>query len=249
LPVGELEEILKLGPTRIEYPGYQPHTDNGLKCLRMIHSYKAEPKPSNRNVTLQQVTPEYIKSLDLAEALAFRDILYHPRWLDEQCANNNSTVKFFRRGSFNLLSLGDVQSHNVSAYLRRCEYLKRETDVMILAHHGADNGFTNKPFLARIKPRLAICSADYDNSYDHPCEEIRNLLHEHDIPLMTTKTGDIILQSIGEHTGRFRAINLKSNSKAVSSQLVFYSKKSELLSNNADTIRQLYAPKRPYPAR
>lgn len=86
------------------------------------------------------------KSLDLAEALAFRDTLYHPRWLDEQCANNNSTVKFFRRGSFNLLSLGDVECQNVSAYLRRCEHLKRETDLMILAHHGADNGFTNKPF-------------------------------------------------------------------------------------------------------
>ena len=43
--------------------------------------------------------------------------------------------------------------------------LQMETDVMILAHHGADNGFTNKPFLANLKPSLAICSADYCNQY------------------------------------------------------------------------------------
>jgi competence protein ComEC len=42
---------------------------------------------------------------------------------------------------------------------------------MILAHHGADNGFTTKSFLAHIDPALAICSSDYDN----PREEIREL--------------------------------------------------------------------------
>jgi competence protein ComEC len=44
---------------------------------------------------------------------------------------------------------------------------------MILAHHGADNGFTTKSFLAHIDPALAICSSDYDNQYAPPCEEIR----------------------------------------------------------------------------
>ena len=122
--------------------------------------------------------------------------------------NNNSTVKFFRRGSFNVLSLGDVESADISARLRRDKYLSRETDVMILAHHGADNGFTNKSFLERIEPRLAICSSDFDNQHDHPRDEVRGLLYEQGIRLMTTKTGDIIVESIGDHTGPFRATNL-----------------------------------------
>jgi hypothetical protein len=44
-------------------------------------------------------------------------VVYHPRWIDPYCPNNNSTVKLFREGSFNLLSLGDVESHNISAQL------------------------------------------------------------------------------------------------------------------------------------
>jgi competence protein ComEC len=200
-------------------------------------------------VILQHITPEYINGLELAEELAFKDIYYHPRQIDKDCANNNSTVKLFRGGSFNVLSLGDVESHFISAGLRRDRYLKRETDVMILAHHGADNGFTNKPLLENLSPQLAICTADYDNAYDHPREEIRELLHKHDVPLMTTKTGDVIIRSIGDNTGLFRAINLKANSTEVSSQQEFYSKKAKLLSYNGDTIRQLYAPRPPHPRR
>ncbi len=111
---------------------------------------------------------------------------------------------------------------------------------MILAHHGADNGFTNKKFLERVEPKLAICSSNYANQYDHPTDEIRNLLHEQPIRLMTTKTGDIIVTSIGNHDGQCRAINLKAGSTEVSSTYDFKSKQATLLSYNADTIRQLY---------
>jgi hypothetical protein len=37
-----------------------------------------------------------------------------------------------------------------------------------------DNGFTIKKFLACLEPSLAICSADYDDQYDHPRDEIRD---------------------------------------------------------------------------
>src|SRR6185312_3113483 len=154
----------------------------------------------------------------------FRNVFYNPRWIDQNCANNNSTVELFRVGSFNVLSLGDVESHDISSRLRRDKYLGREVDVMILAHHGADNGFTNKRFLEHIEPQLAICSADYANQYDHPTQDIRDLLFEQKIRLMTTKTGDIIVKSIGDHTGQFRANNLRAGSTEVSSQYDFTSK-------------------------
>jgi competence protein ComEC len=241
----ELPVLLEtVRPARIECPGYDPSSDNGNDCRRIIRAYKEETRNSNRQVELIYTTPEYIRSLDIAEALAFRDVLYHPRWLDLECPNNNSTVKLFRKGSFNLLSLGDVESHNLSAQLRRDKYLGREVDVMILAHHGADNGFTNKRLLNHIEPQLAICSSNYDNQYEHPIEGIKKLLHEQDIRLMTTKTGDVIVKSIGDHDGQFRAINFRANSTEISSQYDFKSKKATLLSYNPDTIRQLYS-KRP----
>jgi competence protein ComEC len=139
-----------------------------------------------------------------------------------------------------------VESADISAGLRRDKYLSRETDVMILAHHGADNGFTNKSFLERIEPSLAICSSDFDNQHDHPRDEVRKLLHEQGIRLMTTKTGDIIVKSIGDHTGVFRAINLQANSTEISSQCDFEAKKKRLLSYNADTRRQMYTPRPAY---
>jgi competence protein ComEC len=156
-------------------------------------------------------------------------------------------VQLFRGGSFNVLSLGDVENQNVSAYLRRLRTLQRETDVMILSHHGADNGFTNKPFLNHINPSLAICSSNYDNQFDHPREEIRQLLHEHGTRLMTTKTGDVIVMSIGDHTGLYRAVNLKADSTEVSSTCDFCSKKARLLQNNEDTLRQVYGRRPSYP--
>ena len=229
-----------LEPLTIECPGYEPTTDNGKESRKIIRAYQAAKQNSRRPAAVKFITPEYITGLIVADRLAFRDVLYNPRWIDPDCSNNNSTVQLFRKGSFNLPSLGDVESQNISAQLRRCKYLRREVDVMILAHHGADNGFTNKRFLEHIEPQLAICSSNYDNQYNHPTEEICNLLYQQGIRLMTTKTGDVIVVSIDDRTGMFRAVNFKANSTEVSSQQDFRSKKAKLLSYNADTIRQLY---------
>jgi competence protein ComEC len=239
----ELPVLLRtVQPVRIECPGYEPSSDSGQDCHRMIQKYEAQKRNSNRAAEIQYITPDYIAGLQVAERLAFRNVFYNPRWIDQNCPNNNSTVKFFREGSFNLLSLGDVESPDISARLRRDKYLGREVDVMILAHHGADNGFTNKRFLEHIEPQLAICSSNYDNQYEHPSEDIRELLHDQNIRLMTTKTGDVIVESIGDHTGVFRATNLCADSTEISSQCDLRSKKAKLLSYNADTIRQLYSP-------
>jgi competence protein ComEC len=243
----ELQELLDLiRPLRIECPGYDPYTDHGEGCLEIIAAYKDAQMKANRRPTIRHITPLYVAGLRKAGALAFEDTIYNPLHLDEDCANNNSTVQHFRKGSFNVLSLGDVESPNISARLRRSRVLKSETDVMILAHHGADNGFTTKGFLARLEPRLAICSSNYGNQYDHPREEIRELLHEQGIRLMTTKTGDVIVESIEDHTGAYRAMNLKGNSKEISSTMDFRSKKSRILSFNEDTLRQRYQGRRRY---
>jgi competence protein ComEC len=148
---------------------------------------------------------------------------------------------------FRSVSLGDVECSMISSRLRRAPVLRSETDVMILAHHGADNGFTTKPFLSRLEPSLAICSSNYDNQYDHPRDEIKELLWKQGIALMTTKTGDVVVRSIGDHTGEFLAVNLKSDSEEVSSTKRYVSKKRRLLNMNNDTLRQRYYGRRSFP--
>lgn len=231
----QLEKILlEFGPKKIEYPGYKPHTDSGKDSLKLIKAYNSKGKGSK---TIVSITPEYISSLDKAENYGYRDTLNHPKYLDDKSSNNNSTVKHFRSGSFNVLSLGDVECNNIASGLRRQRTINQETDVMILAHHGADNGFTTSSFIKAVKPAIAIASADYANQFKHPKQEIRDLLHKHDVKLFTTKSGDVVIFSTGNHMGRYRLVNLKSGSSEISSQYDFYARKSNFLKNNKDTIR------------
>lgn len=234
--------LTNLLPEKVEYPGYEPHTKSGEDCLSAIKAYERKSKSKGCSVKIQAISPQYIATLNTASELGYKDIVYHPKKLYAS-SNNNSTIKFFRGGSFNVLSLGDVEDENIAAMLRRCKTLCREVDVMILAHHGADNGFTTKTFLERIKPSVAICSSNYANQYTHPRDEIRTLLHQLEIKLFTTKTGDVIIESIGIHKGNYRVTNLISNSTQESSAYKYKARKAHWLSMNRDTLHNLSKPK------
>lgn len=237
-----LEWILKeLCPTRVEVPGYLPHTESGKTCAAMIREYRNRWVAKGHTVTTQAIDPLYLKTLAPAEPFGYKEILYHPKVLREN-ANDNSTIKFFRTGAFNVLSLGDVEHPDIAALLKRCKTLCREVDVMILAHHGADNGFTTKRLLSELSPTLTICSSNYDNKFEHPRQEIRDLLYQQEIPLFTTKTGDVVIQSIGGHTMDYHVTNLCSDSTKISSTKQFRSRKSKLLLMNPDTIRNVLRP-------
>lgn len=236
----QLEKILAdYSPSKIECPGYQPHTDAGKDSLKIIKKYREGAVASVPKIV--RITPEYISSLGRAEDFGYKNILYHPKMIDPDNSNNNSTVKQFRTGSFNVLSLGDVESSNISSYLRRTRSINSEVDILILAHHGADNGFTTSSFLRAVEPPFAIATADYGNKFEHPKPEIRELLYKHGVKLMTTKTGDVIVRSIKSHFGHYEVINLKAGSEEVSSRHEHVSKKFKKLNMNADSIRNMYA--------
>lgn len=234
----ELEEILgSFKPRKIEYPGYEPHTDNGEKCLEAIFKYQNETlRQRNKKITAISITPSYIKSLDKARALKYSDVVYNPLEIDTKNANNRSTVKIFRTGSFNVLSLGDVESENIASYLRELSTIKNEVDVMIMAHHGADNGFTTSAFLKKVKPLVAVVGSNFANQYDHPKQEIRDILYQEGIKLCTTKTGDVVIYSIKTNTGEFRVDNYIAKGQVINSTKDFIAKKRELLKHSPDTL-------------
>jgi competence protein ComEC len=239
----DLQEILsRYTPTTIEYPGYPPHSDTAKQCLATIQRYQSANASKGRAVRCIAVNPDYVKSLKTAEDLAYKDVLYHPRYFFDGESNNNSTIKLFRKGSFNVASLGDVEDANLGSFLRRCKIFKREVDVLLLAHHGADCPTNSKTFLEAVRPKIAICSSQFDNQFDHPCPGVRQSLYELDIPIMTTKTGDVIIQSLPPHSHKFKATNLIADSTRVSSEREFISRKSHWLSMNADTLRNIYHP-------
>jgi competence protein ComEC len=246
--VCDLKEILKrYRPHKIEYPGYSPKTETAEECLALIRGYKDLMAQAGVATSIQGIDPPYVNALHPAEALGYRDIVYHPKYLSES-SNDNSTVKLFRTGCFNVASMGDVEDNMISARLSSSRIFATEVDAMILAHHGADNGFTTNRFLRVVRPTVAICSSNYDNQYDHPRQEIRDMLDKYGIPLFTTKTGDVALQSLAPHTHAYRLINLKADSTERSSEREFTSKKSAKLRHNLDTVKAVYASSRkPYP--
>ncbi|WP_250473081.1 hypothetical protein [Caballeronia sp. GAFFF1] len=241
---GDLEWILQyLKPVKIEYPGYEPHTDSARKSLKLIRDYRRDASAVRQSVSVIKVDPGYIGSLGKSRNLGYQNILYHPKKIYENNSNNNSTVKLFRAGSFNVASLGDIEDGAIGAYLRACRIFCREVDILVLPHHGAPSKITTQKFLEQVRPTVAICTSNYDNQYSHPCQEIRDILYELDIPIFTTKTGDVVIESRGKlHNTKYHLTNLNANSQAVSSEYDFSAKKAKLLSQNADTLRNIYKP-------
>lgn len=212
----ELRAILsELLPLRIEYPGYEPDSDCGKACKKMIQNYC-----NSNSAQSNEVTPEYINNLDPGKESQYNDILYNPTE-NHAIHNDNSVVQLFRRGRFTLLSLGDCQSKEIAQRIENGPIASTEVDVMILAHHGADNGFTTEEFINKINPKVAICSSNYDNQFEHPRQEVRNILYNHQpsIPLYTTKTGDVVITCDEDNV--VHVYNLISNNTKISSHMTF----------------------------
>lgn len=212
----ELLAILQhLRPALVECPGYAPHTDNGTKCLTLIRMYVVKGFGKMLRATTAVVREQTI------EPLKGRDILYNPYNYSE-VSNDNSVVKLFRVGSFQILSLGDCESEEISKSLASDDILQSELDVMILAHHGSSEKFTTTDFLKAINPRIAICCSDFGNQYEHPTPVIRSRLSNAGIKMLTTKAGDVIAQSIDKKN--FKVSNYVSNNEKKDSVLTFTNK-------------------------
>ncbi len=236
----QLEWILKhLRPAKIEYPGYTPHHDESRACLQKIQAYQRARRAEGASVTTISITPQYIDSLEKGVSLGYRDIVYHPKAIYEN-SNDNSTVQLFRCGSFNVASLGDVEHDNIGAALKRCSIFCDETDVLILPHHGSEHSVLSRRFLKEVRPQIGVCCNDYDDKHGHPDDVVREWFEEFSIPLMCTKTGDVLVESIEPHGMKFGVWNFHNEQTFFKG--AYWAKKARLMEQNTDSIRNRYTP-------
>lgn len=100
----ELKLILQyLKPKRIEHPGYTPDTECGKNSLNLIKKYC-----SDNSIGRNEVSNNYVNSLEPGEELKYNDIVYNPI-SESDNHNDNSIVQLFRAGRFTVLSLGDCE--------------------------------------------------------------------------------------------------------------------------------------------
>lgn len=210
----ELEDIIKeLKPSIIECPGYDPHTITGIRSLSII---------LNSGCKVVRITPSVVQS-QFFTRLVGRDLFFGPINIKKGTTSNNmSVIKLFRIGSFQVLSLGDCEDSDIAERLVEEEIITKEVDVLILAHHGADNGFTTTYFLKALNPRVAICACDWDNMYSHPSDKVRSILSNLGIKYYSTKTGDIIAQSVDKY--KFKVSNYITNNEKKDSVETFTNK-------------------------
>lgn len=238
----ELEEILRvLKPKRIEYPGYRHDSANAKNCLHEILRYQEARRKAALSMVARRIDPPYVKSLEEAKGLGYSDIIYHPKEVFDG-SNDNSTVKLYRGGMFNVASLGDVEHPNIGSMLRRTQSFKTEVDVLLLAHHGSDNDVNSKKFFQTVKPAIAVCSSDYDNKHGHPHEKVQDALHEAGVRVFTTKTGDVLIESVPSHRKEYQVTNYQRDTTKISSKEIYTSKKFHLLNMNDDAIRNRLNP-------
>jgi len=210
-----LEAILEsLKPRRIEYPGYDiSDIQNQKDCVKAINSYLTKMKTENQNVIYKSINPSYVNSLTTYTKWTYKNILFsNPKNYPK--ANDNSSIKLFRTGSFTVLSLGDIDDEKVKKHIWNDWVIKNEVDILLLAHHGSDNDVNTKDFFEKVKPAVAVCSSDYDNKYEHPRANVRQKLQNLNIPLKTTKNGDVIITSTGDNTANFSVQDLQSDNTA-----------------------------------
>lgn len=218
----DLIQILNhLRPAAIEIPGYSPDTETGELCEKTIHGYDAIHEMYKPNVI--RVNKSYIAGLSAASFKETVDVAYHSKENADK-KNDMSLIKLFRSNGFNVISLGDCECGELAQDLMTRSIFSSEIDVLILPHHGADNGFITADFLSAVKPKIAISSSNFGNQYGHPKHTIRDLLYEHNIPIYTTKTGDVfIVHKKGERESE--VYNLISDNDKVSSTKKFSPKR------------------------
>jgi competence protein ComEC len=218
--------INKLRPQKIEVPDYDPESEDGKLCKKVLFEYENIHQKYIHNVHL--INQQYIAQLPRAVPGDTTNVLFQSHY---NCDNKNdmSLIKLFRSAGFNVLSTGDCESPELSAQLMSYPIIQQEVDVLILAHHGANNGFTTGELLDGIKPKIAICSSNHGNQFEHPRQEVRNLLSARNIPLMTTKTGDILItQNAGSQTAI--AVSYESNNTVVQKTVFIIPKQFNILS-------------------
>jgi competence protein ComEC len=168
--VGTILRLLK--PDSIEMPGHAPHCDAAWDSFFRIQAYRSTLPPKS---SMDQAWPHVIATLPQASPFQYSDVYYYPNSYVAGM-NNQSTMKLYRGGAFTVLSLGDVEDESIAEELMYSETLRREVDVLVLAHHGANNGFTSEKFIKAIQPSIAIATCDHDNQHDHPHPSVRAML-------------------------------------------------------------------------
>ncbi|MGA1359934.1 MAG: DNA internalization-related competence protein ComEC/Rec2 [Gemmatimonadaceae bacterium] len=111
--------------------------------------------------------------------------------------NEASTVVRLRVGAHRFLFMGDAEAGEEGWLLDHLGPEPLHATVLKVGHHGSRTS-TSAPFLAAVRPRLALVSVGANNGYGHPHPEVmRRLAAQGATVLRTDQLGTVILRTDG----------------------------------------------------
>jgi competence protein ComEC len=123
------------------------------------------------------------------------DVLWPPKeFTDIDSDRNNSSLVFLvDYNDFEAILTGDLDKE----YLNLLLHDLSQIEIFKLSHHGSYTGTDDNTFES-FRPKLSIISAGRNNRYGHPHKEVLEVLNRFDLKYISTKDGDIIIESDGK---------------------------------------------------
>ncbi|MRX55934.1 DNA internalization-related competence protein ComEC/Rec2 [Bacillus idriensis] len=140
-----------------------------------------------------------LKSGDAVSDHFFKLHILSPIALSES-ENDDSLVIFAKIGGLKWLFTGDLEHEGEKRILEKYKGLK--TDVLKVGHHGS-KGSTSESFLKQLQPEFAFISAGENNRYNHPHDEVLQLLKKYDVSDLQTKRDGSITYKFHGDSGTF----------------------------------------------
>lgn len=97
--------------------------------------------------------------------------------------NEDSLIVYTKLNNVNILLTGDAGISS-EKYLMSTYNLPK-MDILKLGHHGSRNS-SSKDFIDKLKPKYAVISAGLNNRYNHPHQEVIELLNDNHIDYYLT---------------------------------------------------------------
>lgn len=102
---------------------------------------------------------------------------------DNTDENEDSLIIYTKISGRNILFMGDSGKESENYIIS--EYNLPQMDILKIGHHGSKYS-TSEFFIRTIKPKIALISVGLNNNFDHPNQEVINLLDTNHVNTYTT---------------------------------------------------------------
>ncbi len=182
-----LQRLSALGVERLDYlvlTHLHPDHAGGYFRLRERFPdtpllYPGHPLPDDIGPDLVRWTNQAIladrhwRRLLAGDRIRWRGMTLEALWpatFNDGNLNRHSLVLLVRYGTIRMLLMGDADAVVERALLNEGR-LPHRTDLLVAGHHGAADA-SSEPFVAALRPRIAVISVNRDNIRGYPSAEV-----------------------------------------------------------------------------